>query len=89
MVEAVTRARAMVGHPSFGPGLAEEGSATFRRSLYVVADVRAGDLLTPTNVRSIRPGFGLSPRHASVVIGRPAVRDAAKGTPVTWELIAP
>ncbi len=89
MVEAVRRAQTMVGQPTFGPGLAEEGSATFRRSLYVVADVRAGDLLTPKNVRSIRPGFGLSPRYASVVIGRRAAQDAAKGTPVAWELIAP
>ncbi len=88
MVEAVRRAQTMVGQPTFGPGLAEEGSATFRRSLYVVADVRAGDLLTPKNVRSIRPGFGLSPRYASVVIGRRAAQDAAKGTPVAWGLIA-
>ena len=89
MAEAVGRAEAMIGSPRFGPGLAEEGSLTFRRSLYVVNDVAPGDLLTVDNIRSIRPGFGLSPRHASVVLGRRATRPAERGTPVTWELIAP
>ena len=89
MADAVARAEVMIGHPSFGPGLAEEANVTFRRSLYVVSDVARGDLLTADNVRSIRPGFGLSPRHASVVIGRRAAREAPRGTPVTWELIAP
>lgn len=88
MADAVGRAETMIGGPSFGPGLAEEGNVTFRRSLYVVDDVAPGDLLTVDNVRSIRPGFGLSPRHASVVIGRRAAHGAVRGTPVTWELIA-
>ena len=89
MAEAVGRARAMIGRPSVGPGLAEEGSMTFRRSLYVVADITAGEELTDRNIRSIRPGFGLSPRYASVVIGRRAACEAKRGTPVTWSLIAP
>ena len=88
MADAVGRAETMIGGPSFGPGLAEEGNVTFRRSLYVVDDVAPGDLLTADNVRSIRPGFGLSPRHASVVIGRRAAHGAVRGTPVTWELLA-
>ena len=88
MADAVGRAETMIGGPAFGPGLAEEGNVTFRRSLYVVDDVAPGDLLTADNVRSIRPGFGLSPRHASVVIGRRAAHGAVRGTPVTWELLA-
>ena len=87
MAEAVSRATAMRGIAGFGPGLAEEGSFTFRRSLYVVRDVAAGEPLTRENVRSIRPGFGLSPRFLHVVLGRTAARDAARGTPVSWDLV--
>ncbi len=87
MAEAVRRAQMMIGQPTLGPGLSEDGSATFRRSLYVVEDVAEGDLLTTTNVRSIRPGFGLSPRFASAIIGHRAGRSAVRGTPVTWPLV--
>ena len=87
MAEAVGRATAMRGRARFGPGLAEEGSFTFRRSLYVVRDVAAGEPLTADNVRSIRPGFGLAPRYLPVVVGRVASRAAVRGTPVTWDLV--
>lgn len=87
MAEAVGRAGAMRGRAGFGPGLAEEGSFTFRRSLYVVRDIEAGEPLTPENVRSIRPGFGLAPRYLPVVLGRVASRSVPRGTPVTWDLV--
>lgn len=87
LADGVARATAMIGKPTFGPGLAEEGSVTFRRSLYLVEDVAAGDVLTARNVRSIRPGFGLAPRFASMVLGRRALHDAPRGTPVTWDLL--
>ena len=87
MAGSVKRATAMRGTAGFGPGLAEEGSLTFRRSLYVVRDVAAGDPLTPDNVRSIRPGFGLAPRFLPVVLGRVATRAVVRGTPVTWDLV--
>ena len=89
LVESVKRAQSMTGTPTFGPGLAEEGSIAFRRSLYVVENVAAGEALTDRNVRSIRPGFGLSPRYADVVIGRRATRAVTRGTPLDWDLIAP
>jgi len=88
LVTQVRRAETMRGQPTFGPGLAEEGSVVFRRSLYVVADVAEGDLLTPQNVRSIRPGYGLSPRFLDVVLGKRAARAVRRGTPVTWSLVA-
>lgn len=88
LVDDVRRAQEMRGEPRFGPGLAEEGSAVFRRSLYVVRDVAEGELLTSENVRSIRPGFGLSPRFLDMVLGRRAARGAARGTPLNWDLIA-
>lgn len=88
MVDDVRRAEAMIGQPTFGPGVAEEGSAVFRRSLYVVEDISAGMPLTPTNVRSIRPGFGMSPRYFDLILGRRVVRDVTRGTPLSWDVIS-
>jgi N-acetylneuraminate synthase len=65
----------------------ERGNVTFRRSLYVAADVRAGEPLSRANVRSIRPGNGLAPAHLEAVLGRPAARDLARGEPLAWEMI--
>jgi len=65
----------------------ERGSLMFRRSLYVTADVRAGEPLTRDNVRSIRPGAGLPPAHLDEVLGRPATRDIARGEPLAWEMV--
>jgi N-acetylneuraminate synthase len=88
LVRDVRRAEAMLGAPTFGAGVAEEGSVVFRRSLYITDDVREGEVLTPRNVRSIRPGFGLSPRYLDVVLGKRVRRAVARGTPVTWDLIS-
>lgn len=85
LVADVRRAEAMRGVPTFGPGTAEEGSVQFRRSLYVVADVRAGEQLTADNVRSIRPGFGLSPQFLDVVLNRRVSRDVPRGTALSWD----
>jgi len=87
MVADVRRAEAMMGTPTFGAGVAEEGSIVFRRSLYVVKDVAARDVFTSENVRSIRPGYGLPPRYLDVVLGKSATRAAARGTPLTWDLV--
>jgi N-acetylneuraminate synthase len=65
----------------------ERGSLQFRRSLYVVADVKAGERLTRANVRSIRPGAGLAPSHLDEVLGRPATRDLARGEPLAWDMV--
>ena len=88
LVHSVRRAEAMRGRPSFGPGLEEEGNLVFRRSLFVVRDIAVGEPFTSGNVRAIRPGHGLSPRHLDVVLGRRASRAVAMGTPLSWELIA-
>lgn len=73
-----------------GPSRAasEEASVVFRRSLFVVEDVAAGEALTPANVRSIRPGYGLAPKHLPDVLGRRATRALSRGTPLAWEMIA-
>lgn len=77
-----------LGEIRYGPTPAEISSRDHRRSLYIAEDVAAGDLLTPKNVRSVRPGFGLTPRHLDAVLGKRAVRSAAKGTPLSWDLIS-
>ncbi len=65
----------------------EAGSKTFRRSLYVVRDVKKGELLSKDNVRSIRPGLGLPPVRLWDVLGKPASRDIARGEPLADEMI--
>jgi pseudaminic acid synthase len=81
------RAWQALGTTHIGPTEAEKESLRFRRSLYVVADVKAGDPVTEANVRSIRPTGGLEPDMISMVLGRTFTVDAAKGTPLTWDLI--
>jgi N-acetylneuraminate synthase len=67
----------------------EKGNKTFRRSLYVVQDIPAGGILTAENVRSIRPGYGLPPKHLPDVLGKRAGRAIARGTPLNWSLLEP
>ena len=65
-----------------------EANLVLRRSLYVVEDIAAGAPFTERNVRSIRPGYGLAPQHLAAVLGRRAGLDVARGTPMSWDLIA-
>ncbi|MEE4184975.1 MAG: pseudaminic acid synthase [Gammaproteobacteria bacterium] len=76
-----------LGQVTYERQQAEQQNVQYRRSLYVVKDLRKGEVITPEHVRSIRPGFGLAPEHAARIIGRRAAHDAAYGTPVAWELI--
>lgn len=82
------RAWQSLGRITYGGTKAEEKSRAFRRSLYIARPVKAGETLTAQNVRAVRPGFGLPPKFQEMVIGRRASRDAAVGTPVTWDLLA-
>jgi N-acetylneuraminate synthase len=66
----------------------EAANAGFRRSLYVVADVAAGETLEPRHVRSIRPGYGLPPGEIAAILGRPAARDLQRGEALSWDMIA-
>lgn len=87
MVNAVRTAEQALGGVHYGVSQHESDSRVFRRSLFVVEDVKAGDLFTARNVRVIRPGYGLHPRHLDEVLGRRASRDVARGTPLAWDLI--
>ena len=82
------RAWQSLGAVSYGGSLAEEKSKIFRRSLYISADMKAGDTLSRANVRIIRPGFGLPPKYIDTVLGRTIRRDATAGTPIDWALLA-
>jgi N-acetylneuraminate synthase len=88
MVDAVRTTEAALGRVNYEVTRHEAPSRVLRRSLFVVCDVKAGETLTVDNVRSIRPGHGLHPRHLSEVLGRRAARDIARGTPLSWGLIA-
>jgi pseudaminic acid synthase len=87
MVEAVRTAEKSLGQVHFGLSGKEEASRVFRRSLFVVEDVKVGEPFTPANVRSIRPGHGLHTRHLAEVLGRVAAADIARGTPLRWDLV--
>jgi N-acetylneuraminate synthase len=89
MVAAVRTAQKALGTIYFGASEHEKKSRVFRRSLFVVCDVKRGQKLTTDNVRSIRPAHGLHPRHLPEVLGRTASRDIEKGTPLSWELVDP
>ena len=87
MIDAVRETENTLGKVSYEITEREAASRVFRRSLYVVQDMRAGDVFTSANVRSIRPGYGLPPKHILEVFGRCAVRDIVRGTPLAWELV--
>ena len=88
MVDAIRVAERALGTVRHDPTEQEMASRLYRRSLFVVKDVKAGDIFTEDNVRSIRPGHGLAPKFTPDVLGRRARCDIARGTPLTWSLIA-
>ena len=87
LVVETTRGWEALGSVSYGVTASEAKSLVFRRSLYITENVRAGDVLTPANVRALRPGRGLPPKHYDVVLGRRVAKDAPRGTPLTWGLL--
>jgi pseudaminic acid synthase len=87
MVEAVRVAERALGEVQFGAGTREVQSRAFRRSLFVVEDIKVGEEFTESNVRSIRPSNGLHTRHLPAVLGKRAACDIDRGTPLRWELV--
>ena len=82
------RAWLALGAVRMGPGEAERKSLALRRSLYLVRDLKAGEVLTRDNLRAIRPGLGLPPKFIDVLLGQRVGRDVARGTPMSWELLS-
>ena len=87
LVTECRAAHAALGDVHYGPLERERGYLRGRRSLYFAADVPAGTVLTEHHVRSVRPGFGLAPKHLAAVLGRRLRSAVARGTPVHWELL--
>jgi len=77
-----------LGQVDYGRKSSEIGNAQFRRSLYFVKPLQAGEVVTADAVRSVRPGFGLAPKHWDAVVGKRAARDIAVNTPVAWDALA-
>ena len=76
-----------MGHVNYGRKSSEQGNAQFRRSLYFVKDLKAGDVITEDAVRSVRPGFGLAPKYLESILGEKVKEDVGYGEPVIWVLI--
>jgi len=88
LVVESARAWQALGKVSYGPTAAEKNSVQFRRSLYVVQDLKAGDVLTRENLRAIRPGLGLPTKFLEEMLGKSVKRDVRRGTALDWSLLA-
>jgi N-acetylneuraminate synthase len=87
LVTETERAWQSLGRVQYGATAAEQASRAFRRSLYVVRDIAAGEALTRENLSAIRPGFGLAPKYYDLLLGRRVSRAVPRGTPMSWDLI--
>ena len=76
-----------LGKTSYGPTEKEKKSLIFRRSLYIVQDMRKGDILTKENLRAIRPGLGMHPKYYDTLLGKCLNRNAKRGTAFSWEMV--
>ncbi|MFA6262981.1 MAG: pseudaminic acid synthase [Candidatus Babeliales bacterium] len=86
LVIEISRAWQALGNVAYGPTLHEKKSLQFRRSIYASRDIMAGEILSAENLKIIRPGYGLAPKYLEVIVGRKALRDITKGTPVDWQM---
>lgn len=87
LVQETRTAWEALGSVRIGATPEERGSMVFRRSLYICADLEAGEILTEKNLRAIRPGYGLPTRFIDEVLGRAVSRPVKRGTPLTWEIL--
>ena len=87
LVIETERAWQAIGQIRYGPTEAEEKARLRRRSLYIAEDMQPGDVLTPQNLRRIRPGLGLEPKYYDLLLGRKVAKVVKAGTPMAWDLI--
>jgi N-acetylneuraminate synthase len=87
LVRGVRTAHVALGQADYGRAASEQANMAFRRSLYAVKDIATGEALTEENVRSIRPGYGLAPKHLPDLLGRRARHAIARGTPMSFDLV--
>ncbi|WP_028604261.1 pseudaminic acid synthase [Ottowia thiooxydans] len=76
-----------LGKVDYGLKSSEKGNAKFRRSLYIVKNLSAGSIITLGDIQSIRPGFGLAPKHLTAVLGRRVLREVHRGEPISWDMM--
>lgn len=86
MVDAVRDTEKLLGKVTYDLSAKSLKSREFSRSLFIAQDVKAGEIITVQNVRSVRPGFGMAPKHLKEILGKTFKTDCAKGTPLAWEL---
>ena len=87
LVTETERAWLSLGQVNYGATEKELASRRHRRSLYICQDLTAGEILTPDNLRSIRPGLGLPPKYLNQALGKPVGKNVKKGTPLSWDLL--
>lgn len=87
LVDESERAWQALGHVQYGVQRAEEKSRLFKRSIYVARDIKAGEVFTKENIRVIRPGLGLAPKHFDELLGKLASQDLKAGTPLNWDMV--
>ena len=87
LVIEAERAWRALGNITYGPTVAEKNAVMRRRSIYITKDIKSGEVLTKENIRCIRPGHGLPPKHYENIIGKKIKSNVKKGTPVKWDLL--
>lgn len=87
LCRSVRTAWESLGQVEYGLKSSERGNIKFRRSLYFVEDLSPGDVITPTTIRSVRPGYGVPPKWWDQVIGRTVTASVARNTPVRWDVL--
>jgi pseudaminic acid synthase len=87
MVNAVREAEQSIGTISYELTEKQQSGKQFSRSLYVSKDVKKGDIITKENVRSVRPGYGMHPKHLESILGKTFTKDVENGEPLNWEYI--
>jgi N-acetylneuraminate synthase len=87
LVIEIERAWHALGGVSYGGTATEEKNKAFRRSIYVVNDIKAGEIFTRHNIRCIRPGFGLAPKFMTTTLGRKAACNITRGTPLSAHMV--
>ncbi len=87
LIQSVREVEDALGNIRYGASEKESGNVVFRRSIFVVDDMKKGDIFTEDNIRIIRPGYGLTPRYFNSVISKRAGRSIERGTPMSWDLL--
>ena len=88
LVQSVRIVEQAIGKPHYGAGKKESENVVFRKSLFVVKDMKKGDKFTKNNTRSIRPGYGIDPKHLNAIISKTAKINIKRGTPLSWKLVS-